>query len=79
MTTFERVQQILVDHLGVESSKITEHASIIDDLGADSLDVVEVLIAVEQEFDVDVDDSEWNDVLTVGDAVKLIDRLAVPA
>lgn len=79
MTTFERVQQILVDHLGVDAHKVTEAASFIDDLGAGSLDYVEIATKVEDEFGIEIDDNDWYDILTVGEAVKLIDRLAVPA
>lgn len=78
MTTLDRLQKILVEHLGVEPRRVTEEA-VFYDLGTDSLDGVEICIKAEEEFGIEIDDGEWWDVTTVGDAVKLIDRLAVPA
>ena len=68
----ERVKKIVVDHLGVEADKVTEAASFIDDLGADSLDTVELVMAFEEEFGVEIPDDAADSILTVGDAVKFI-------
>ena len=67
----ERVKKIVVEHLGVEEDKVTEEASFIDDLGADSLDTVELVMAFEEEFGVEIPDDAAETILTVGDAVKL--------
>ena len=72
--TAERVKKIVVEHLGVESEKVTEEASFIDDLGADSLDIVELVMAFEEEFGVEIPDDAAETILTVGDAVKYIDK-----
>src|SRR6478735_4310186 len=70
----ERVKKIVVDHLGVEADKVTEAASFIDDLGADSLDTVELVMAFEEEFGVEIPDDAADSILTVGDAVKFIEK-----
>jgi len=70
----ERVKKIVVDHLGVEADKVTEAASFIDDLGADSLDTVELVMAFEEEFGVEIPDDAADSILTVGDAVKFITK-----
>ena len=72
--TAERVKKIVVEHLGVEADKVTEGASFIDDLGADSLDTVELVMAFEEEFGVEIPDYAAETILTVGDAVKYIDK-----
>jgi acyl carrier protein len=72
--TAERVKKIVVEHLGVEADKVTEGASFIDDLGADSLDTVELVMAFEEEFGVEIPDDAAETILTVGDAVKYIDK-----
>ena len=72
--TSDRVKKIVVEHLGVESEKVTEEASFIDDLGADSLDTVELVMAFEEEFGVEIPDDAAETILTVGDAVKYIDK-----
>lgn len=69
-----RVQKIVVDHLGVETEKVVEGASFIDDLGADSLDTVELVMAFEEEFGVEIPDDAADSILTVGDAVKFIEK-----
>ena len=71
-TVFERVKKIVVDHLGVDEAKVTEGASFIDDLGADSLDNVELVMAFEEEFDIEIPDDAAEHIQTVGDAVKFI-------
>ena len=69
----EKVKKIIVDHLGVDVNKVTDEASFIDDLGADSLDTVELVMAFEEEFGAEISDSEAEKILTVGDAVKFIE------
>ena len=70
--TAERVKKIVIDHLGVDAEKVTEGASFIDDLGADSLDTVELVMAFEEEFDIEIPDDAAEHIQTVGDAVKFI-------
>ncbi len=72
MDVFEKVRNIIAEKLGVESTKITESSSFIDDLGADSLDVVDVVMAFEDEFGVKVDDEDLEKFSTVGDVVKYL-------
>ena len=71
-----KVKKIVADHLGVEDDKVTNEASFIDDLGADSLDTVELVMAFEEEFGSEISDSEAEKILTVGDAVKFIENKA---
>ncbi|MCQ2574806.1 MAG: acyl carrier protein [Alphaproteobacteria bacterium] len=73
MTTFEKVKKIVCDKLGVDAAKVTETASFVNDLGADSLDFVEFVMEVEKEFNITVPDEEATKLVTVGDAVKYID------
>ena len=68
----ERVKKIVVEHLGVDDAKVTENASFIDDLGADSLDTVELVMAFEKEFDIDIPDEEAEKLRTVGDAMSYL-------
>ena len=68
----KRVKKIVVEHLDVEAEKVTENASFIDDLGADSLDNVELVMAFEEEFDIEIPDDSAEHIQTVGDAVKFI-------
>ena len=70
------VKKIVADHLGVDEQKVTEEASFIDDLGADSLDTVELVMAFEEEFGSEISDNEAEKILTVGDAVKFIEAKA---
>jgi acyl carrier protein len=72
--TAERVKKIVIEHLGVEADKVTEGASFIDDLGADSLDTVELVMAFEEEFGVEIPDDAAETILTVGDAIKYIEK-----
>jgi acyl carrier protein len=72
----ERVKKIVVEHLGVEESKVTPEASFIDDLGADSLDTVELVMAFEEEFGCEIPDDAAESILTVGDAVKFLEANA---
>nr|WP_294848359.1 acyl carrier protein [uncultured Sphingomonas sp.] len=71
--TADRVKKIVVEHLGVESEKVTEEASFIDDLGADSLDIVELVMAFEEEFGVEIPDDAAEKITTVKDAIVYID------
>ncbi len=75
-TTLERVQAIVVDRLGVEADQVTENAEFIGDLDADSLDLVEVIMAMEQEFDLEIKDEDAEKIRSVGDAVRYIDEHA---
>ena len=68
----DRVKKIVVEHLGVEPEKVTEAASFIDDLGADSLDTVELVMAFEEEFDIEIPDEDAEKITTVGDAIQYI-------
>ena len=71
-----KIKKIVADHLGIEEEKVTEEASFIDDLGADSLDTVELVMAFEEEFGSEISDSDAEKILTVGDAVKFIENKA---
>ena len=68
----ERVKKIVVEHLGVDAEKVTEKANFIDDLGADSLDTVELVMALEEEFGVEIPDDAAETITTVGDAINFI-------
>jgi acyl carrier protein len=69
----DRVKKIVVDHLGVDEAKVTESASFIDDLGADSLDTVELVMAFEEEFGVEIPDDAAEKITTVKDAITYIE------
>ena len=69
---FNKVKEIIIEQLGVPESTITTEASFIDDLGADSLDIVELIMALEEEFDLEIPDSDAEKVVTVGDVVEYI-------
>ncbi len=68
----EKVKEIIVEQLGVAESSITMEASFIDDLGADSLDIVEFIMALEEEFDIEIPDADAEKVVTVEDVVEYI-------
>jgi len=70
----ERVKKIVVEHLNVDADKVTDNASFIEDLGADSLDTVELVMAFEEEFGIEIPDDAAESIVTVGDAVKFIDK-----
>jgi acyl carrier protein len=72
--TADRVKKIVVEHLGVEADKVTEEASFIDDLGADSLDIVELVMAFEEEFNVEIPDDAAEKITTVKDAIDYINQ-----
>lgn len=69
-----KVKKIIVEHLGIDEAKVTDDASFIDDLGADSLDTVELVMAFEEEFGSEISDSEAEKILTVGDAIRFIEN-----
>lgn len=71
---FDKVKKIIVDQLDVEENKVTEAASITDDLGADSLDVVDLVMSFEEEFDIEIPDDQVEKIKTVGDIVKFIEE-----
>ena len=73
MSTFERVQKIICEQLEIDSHLVTEDASISGDLGADSLDLVDLSMSIEEEFDLEVPDDVLDHVRTVGDIVKFIE------
>jgi acyl carrier protein len=68
-----KVKKIVADHLGVDEVKVLDESSFIDDLGADSLDTVELVMAFEEEFGSEISDSQAEKILTVGDAIKFIE------
>lgn len=70
----DRVKKIVVEHLGVDTEKVTDNASFIDDLGADSLDTVELVMAFEEEFGVEIPDDAAETILTVGDAITFLQK-----
>ena len=74
--TTDRVAKIVVEHLGVDADKVKTEASFIDDLGADSLDTVELVMAFEEEFGIEIPDDAAETIQTVGDAVAFIDKAA---
>jgi acyl carrier protein len=70
----ERVKKIVVEHLNVDAEKVSDGASFIEDLGADSLDTVELVMAFEEEFGIEIPDDAAESIATVGDAIKFIDK-----
>ena len=78
-TAFDKVKKIIVEQLGVEDNEVTAEASITEDLGADSLDQVELVMAFETEFGIDIPDEEAEKIKTVGDAVAKIDASSATA
>ena len=71
---FDKIKAIIVEQLGVDESEVTPEAHFIDDLGADSLDTVELVMALEEEFGIEISDEDAEKIQTVGDAVKYIDE-----
>lgn len=74
MSTFEKVRDLLSNQLNVEEAKVTLESNIATDLGADSLDVFEILMGLEEEFNITIPDEKVNEIKTVGDLVKFIDE-----
>ncbi len=73
-TVHSRVMEIIIEELGVEADKVTPEASFVEDLGADSLDTVELIMAFEEEFEIDIPDEDAEEMRTVGDAVAYIEK-----
>ena len=73
-TTEERVRDLIVDQLGVNADQVTAEASFVDDLGADSLDTVELVMAFEEEFGIDIPDEDAEKMMTVTDSIKYLDQ-----
>ncbi len=76
MNTFERVKKVLVEQLDVSEDEVTPQASIVDDLGADSLDVVEIIMGLEEEFDVEIPDEDAEKITTVQQIMDYVDEKA---
>jgi acyl carrier protein len=74
MEAMDKIKKIIIDQLGVDESKITEDSSFVDDLGADSLDIVELIMAFEEEFDIEIPDEDAEKIKTVGDTVKYLSK-----
>lgn len=74
MALKDKVNEIIVEQLGVDASEVTESASFIDDLGADSLDTVELVMAFEEEFDIEIPDEDAEKLNTVGEAVSYLEK-----
>lgn len=75
MADFEKIKQIIVEQLGVDESEVNPEAHFINDLGADSLDTVELVMALEEEFGVEISDEDAEKIQTVGDVIKFIEKL----
>ncbi len=73
-SVFEKVKAIIVEQLSVEDEEVTLESTFVDDLGADSLDIVELVMALEEEFDMEIPDEDAEKIRTVGDAVKYIEE-----
>jgi acyl carrier protein len=74
MTTFERVRKVIVDQLDVKEEEVTDTASFVEDLGADSLDVVELVMGLEEEFEIEIPDEDAEKIQNVHDAVTYINQ-----
>ena len=72
--TFDKVKKLLADQLNIDAGKITENSKVIDDLGADSLDVVDLLMSIEDEFSIEVPDEDVENIKTVGALVSYIEQ-----
>lgn len=75
----DRVKKLVSDNLGVDGAKVTETASFVDDLGADSLDTVQLIMAMEEEFGIEIPDEDAEKILTVGDAVGYVSKTQAAA
>jgi len=73
MALFDNVKEVVMEQLNVAEDEVKEESKFIEDLGADSLDVVELVMALEEEFDIEIPDEEAESILTVGDAIKFIE------
>jgi acyl carrier protein len=72
--TFERIKKLIVEHTEIDESKITLQSSFSDDLGADSLDIVEIIMALEEQFEIEITDEEANNLITIKDAVDFVNN-----
>jgi len=72
----DKIRQIIADQLGVKKEEVTDNAKFVDDLGADSLDTVELVMALEEEFGIEIPDEEAEKLITVGDALRYIEEKA---
>ena len=79
MSNEEKVKELIVEQLGVEASQVTEQAKFVEDLGADSLDTVELVMALEEEFSIEIPDEDAEKITSVGDAIKYINEHAEKA
>lgn len=75
MAIIDDIKEVVVEQLNVNADEVKEEAKFIEDLGADSLDVVELIMALEEKFDVEIPDEEAEKILTVGDAIKYIENI----
>mgnify|MGYP001448535645 CR=1 FL=1 len=75
MSTFDKVKEVVIDKLGVEEDAIKMEAHFIDDLGADSLDTVELIMELEEEFGIEIPDDDAETIMTVGAAVEYVDKV----
>ena len=73
---FDKIKKIIVEQLGIDEDKVTMDASFIDDLGADSLDMVELIMAIEEEFEIEVPEEEAENIVTVSDAINYISAIS---
>jgi len=71
---FEKIKKIIANELNVPKEKITLEANLVDDLGADSIDAVEVIMAIEDEFNIEITDEDMNNIKTIGDMVEYIEK-----
>ena len=74
MTTFEKMKNVIVEQLGVKPEEVVPEASFVDDLGADSLDTVELVMALEEEFGIEIPDEDAEKIQSVGDAIRYIEE-----
>ena len=74
MSTFDKVKEVIIDKLGVDESAITKEAHFVNDLGADSLDTVELIMEFEEEFSIEIPDEDAENITTVSSAIKYIDQ-----
>jgi len=75
MSTFDKIKEVIIDKLGVDESAITEEAHFVNDLGADSLDTVELIMEFEEEFGIEIPDEDAENITTVGSAVDYIEKI----
>ncbi|MBA7522509.1 Acyl carrier protein [subsurface metagenome] len=73
MESMDRIKKIIVKQSGIDESKITENSSFLDDLGLDSLDIIELIMELEEEFNIEIPDKDAEKIKTVGDAIKYLD------